>query len=87
MKHILSAFLLFSFSEVDCYGEVVLIMRGHANCAVTQPDSSVVHHIAFCTEGSGSKWICSNLNSADAVLLSAYATGKIVHASMSDGDM
>jgi hypothetical protein len=55
MKHILSAFLLFSFSEVDCYGEVVLIMRGHANCAVTQPDSSVVHHIAFCTEGSGSK--------------------------------
>jgi uncharacterized protein (AIM24 family) len=80
MKNILQILIFFSISmnsiaEVDCYGKVTLVMGGHVNCG---------DHLAFMTDTSAGKWMCSNSKTADAVLLSAQARGKIVHPEMKD---
>jgi len=77
LKFVLSALLVCLMAipvrsyadDIVCGGQITMTMADHPACS---------GNLAFKTEASGDKWMCTKTSAAGALLITAMSTGRFV---------
>ena len=60
--------------DINCGGKITIVMGGHSSCD---------GYVAFRTDDSSGKWICSKSKDNDAVILAGFMADKTTYTAAS----